>query len=276
MSRSITDSLTRTPRAALFVLLASGSLSLAFAQASPAPPDVRAVPAEAQRTASGLASRLLEPGKDERRATDKDVVTVHYTMWTTDGKTVDSTRSRNAPARFALENVIAGWRECVTLMSVGEKRRCWIPPALAYKGQKGRPAGMLVFDIELLSAEASPTIPPPNVSAPPEDASRTASGLAYTVLEPGTGARKPYDSSRVTVHYTGWTTDGRMFDSSVMRGEPTQFRLNEVIKGWTEGVQLMVEGEKTRFWIPENLAYAQGGGPKGMLVFDIELIEIER
>ena len=75
------------------------------------------------------------------------------------------------------------------------------------------------------------------------------------------------------MHYTGWTTDGKMFDSSVMRGEPTSFPLDHVIKGWTEGVQLMVVGEKTRFWIPEKLAYkGQGGAPKGMLVFDVELI----
>ena len=67
-----------------------------------------------------------------------------------------------------------------------------------------------------------------------------------------------------------------MFDSSVMRGAPTSFGLGDVIKGWTEGVQLMVEGEKTRFWIPQNLAYESGGGPKGMLVFDIELIKIDR
>jgi peptidylprolyl isomerase len=83
--------------------------------------------------------------------------------------------------------------------------------------------------------------------------------------------------SRVTVHYTGWTTDGKMFDSSVMKGTPATFNLTDVIKGWTEGVQLMVEGEKTRFWIPQELAYqGQSGGPRGMLVFDIELITIER
>jgi len=80
----------------------------------------------------------------------------------------------------------------------------------------------------------------------------------------------------VRVHYTGWTTDGQMFDSSVARNEPISFGLNQVIAGWTEGVQLMVEGEKRRLWIPENLAYrGQRGAPQGMLVFDVELIEIE-
>jgi peptidylprolyl isomerase len=79
----------------------------------------------------------------------------------------------------------------------------------------------------------------------------------------------------VTVHYTGWSTDGKMFDSSVARGEPTTFRLDGVIPGWTEGVQMMVEGEQRRFWIPAKLAY-EGipGRPQGLLVFDIELIRI--
>ena len=93
------------------------------------------------------------------------------------------------------------------------------------------------------------------MKAPPADAKKTASGLAYKVLQPGTGTRHPTATSQVTVHYSGWTTDGKMFDSSVTRGEPATFPLNGVIKGWTEGLQLMVEGEKARFWIPEDLAY---------------------
>ena len=81
----------------------------------------------------------------------------------------------------------------------------------------------------------------------------------------------------MTVHYTGWTTDGKMFDSTVCTGHADDVRgSNEVIPGWTEGVALMVEGERTRFWIPENLAYkGEAGSPRGMLVFDIELIRIE-
>jgi peptidylprolyl isomerase len=80
----------------------------------------------------------------------------------------------------------------------------------------------------------------------------------------------------VTVHYSGWTTDGKLFDSSVARGEPTTFPLNRVIPGWTEGLQLMVVGERRRFWIPEKLAYkGAAGAPKGMLVFDVELISFE-
>ena len=80
----------------------------------------------------------------------------------------------------------------------------------------------------------------------------------------------------MTVHYSGWTTDGKLFDSSVTRGETISFPLNRVIPGWTEGLQLMVAGEKRRFWIPENLAYnGAAGAPAGMLVFDVELISFK-
>lgn len=121
------------------------------------------------------------------------------------------------------------------------------------------------------------TIPAPaDVAAPPAEATRSASGLATRVLTPGTGTEHPRANSRVKVHYTGWTTDGQMFDSSVARNEPISFGLNQVISGWTEGVQLMVEGETRRLWIPEKLAYGgQRGAPQGMLVFDVELIRIE-
>ena len=118
-------------------------------------------------------------------------------------------------------------------------------------------------------------IPPPDdVKAAPADAKKTASGLAYKVLTPGKGKTHPTGTSEVTVHYTGWTTDGKMFDSSVAGGAPLTFPLNGVIKGWTEGVQLMTEGEKARFWIPEPLAYGGRRPPFGMLVFDIELLKI--
>jgi FKBP-type peptidyl-prolyl cis-trans isomerase len=116
---------------------------------------------------------------------------------------------------------------------------------------------------------------PADVAAPPEDAEVTASGLASKVLKKGTGTEHPTATSTVTVHYTGWTTDGKMFDSSVKRDRTSSFPLNAVIKGWTEGLQLMVVGEKRRFWIPADLAYGEEGRVPGMLVFDVELFAIK-
>lgn len=118
---------------------------------------------------------------------------------------------------------------------------------------------------------------PSDVAAPPKDAKKSKAGVFYKVQKAGSGKAHPTASSTVTVHYTGWTTDGKMFDSSVSRGEPAQFPLSGVIAGWTDGLQVMVEGETTRFWIPEELAYkGQPGAPAGMLVFDVELIKIDK
>ncbi len=127
-------------------------------------------------------------------------------------------------------------------------------------------------------AEGDSIPAPPDVAAPPPDAEVTASGLASKRLIRGCGTEHPTEASSVTVHYTGWTTDGKMFDSSVTRGSEATFPLNRVIPGWTEGVQLMVVGEKRRFWIPGDLAYGDDprpGAPAGMLVFDVELIAID-
>jgi len=243
----------------------------------PAPPDVAGPAADAVKTKSGLATKVLTPGTGTEHPKADDIVTVHYTGWNTKGEMFDSSYARGKPSTFGVNRVIAGWGEAVQLMVAGEKRRAWIPEELAYKGRTDRPQGMLVFDIELVSFVANPTTPPEDVAKAPADAQKTRSGLAYKVLRAGTGTVHPKSSNRVTVHYTGWTTDGKMFDSSVAKGQPATFPLDQVIPGWTEGVQLMVEGEKTRFWIPQRIAYdGQSGMPSGMLVFDVELIAIQK
>src|SRR5579862_8564452 len=230
----------------------------------PAPPDVAAPPADAAKTPSGLATKVIKKGSDGDKPLKDDLVMIHYSGWTTDGKMFDSSVTRGKPSTFRVGGVIAGFSEGLQLMTVGETRRMWIPQALAYKGQENRPMGMLVFDVELI---AIPNRAPADVKAPPADATKTASGLAYKVLQPGVGGRHPKPSSQVTVDYSGWTTDGKMFDSSIVRGQPTTFAVDGVIPGWTEGLQLMVEGEKARFWIPEKIAYAGKQAPYGMLVF---------
>jgi peptidylprolyl isomerase len=204
----------------------------------PAPPDVKAPPADAAKTPSGLASKVLTPGKGKEKPAAADSVEVHYTGWTTDGRMFDSSVKRGAPAKFPLGNVIKGWTEGLQLMTVGEKRRFWIPANLAYgeDAAGGRPAGMLVFDVELLGISSAPKVPE-DVAAAPKNAKKTKSGIAYKVLKKGTGKEHPKAESNVEVHYSGWTTDGKMFDSSVARGMPATFPLNGVIAGWTEGVQ---------------------------------------
>ncbi|MBA3501642.1 MAG: FKBP-type peptidyl-prolyl cis-trans isomerase [Deltaproteobacteria bacterium] len=176
-------------------------------------------------------------------------------------------------------------------MSVGDRYRFWIPEELAYKGNPGKPQGMLVFEVELLEIKAPAAQPPddghghgapppkpgaipapPDVAAPPKDAKKTAKGVFYKILTAKKGAAHPTASDAVTVKYTGWQTNGTMFDSS--RDQPATFSLGGVIEGWTDGIPMIGVGEKARLWIPEALAYP-GGEPAGMLVFDVELLEIK-
>lgn len=134
------------------------------------------------------------------------------------------------------------------------------------------------------AAPAKPTLPttsaiktdaPADVAAPPPDAVRQPNGLAYKTLKPGDGPLASRDST-VSVHYAGWTTDGKLFDSSVPRAEALTIGLHQVIVGWREGVAGMKVGEIRRLWIPEIMAYGgKEGAPKGMLVFDVELLRVE-
>ena len=113
-----------------------------------------------------------------------------------------------------------------------------------------------------------------------EGVETTESGLQYKVLQQGTGHQYPTATDTVKVHYHGTLLDGSVFDSSVERGEPIEFSLHQVIKGWTEGLQLMVVGEKTRLFIPSELAYGDRAagtiGPGSTLIFDVELLGINQ
>lgn len=248
----------------------------------PAPPDVSAPPANAQRTESGLASRVLERGTGTEHPGPTDGVRVHYTGWRAeDGEMFDSSVARGAPVTFTLDRVIPGWTEGLQRMVPGEKRRLWIPGELAYDGMErrrpGAPTGMLVFDVELLQVYSRE--PPASVSSPPANAERSESGLAWRVLQEGEGDARPAETDRVQVIYTGWRAeDGEVFDTSLRRGRPATFAVNRVIDGWTEGLQLMTPGERRLFWIPAELAYADSPNPRapqGMLVFDVHLLAIE-
>src|SRR3984893_14549457 len=201
---------------ALAVAALSASAQPAAPPPIPAPANVAAPPADAVKPASGLATAVLTPGTGKDHPTKEDLVTVDYTGWTTDGKMFDSSIPKGKPSTFGVSRVIPGFSEGLQLMVAGEKRRLWIPEALAYKGAEGKPKGVLVFDVHLIEM---PNRAPDDVKAPPPDAKKTASGLAYKVLREGIGGRHPRSTSEVTAHYTGWTTDGKMFDSSVVGGQ---------------------------------------------------------
>ncbi|HET6279798.1 MAG TPA: FKBP-type peptidyl-prolyl cis-trans isomerase [Polyangia bacterium] len=247
-----------------------------------APPDVAEAPPQAARAPSGLAWKVLSKGKGATHPGPHDKVILNITGWTPEGEVIASSIPDGEPRSFSMDDLIKGLSEGLRLMARGDKHRMWIPAALATSGQPKRrgPAGPSVYDVELVDFVKMPDpIPvPEDVAAPPADAKRTPSGLVYRFLERGKGKDRPKATSTVEVHYSGWTPDGMLFDSSVSRGKPASFPLNGVIKGWTEGVQLMVVGDKARFWIPSALAYgdtpSRPGAPIGPLVFDIELLSI--
>jgi FKBP-type peptidyl-prolyl cis-trans isomerase len=234
----------------------------------------KTAPPEAQRTESGIAYLLLKPGSGDKRPELHDKVRVRYTTWSK-GKRVDS----DGTVVFDMQGVIAGWTEALQAMRVGEKRRLWIPDRLVYPGRSGYPRADSVFEIELVEVidGKAPLPAPADVAAVPADAIETASGLAYKWLARSSGTEKPNAWDRVTIHFTGWTSDGAMFESSRQREQPGIFDIAEVMPGWREALPLLAVGDQARFWIPEPLAYqGKGGKPKGTLVFDIELLSITR
>ncbi|NNL87791.1 MAG: FKBP-type peptidyl-prolyl cis-trans isomerase [Marinicaulis sp.] len=245
------------------------------------------------KTESGLLYEVLEEGpEDGISPISTDLVVVHYVGTLKDGVEFDSSRARGAAASFKLNQVIPGWTEGLQLMSEGDRFRFFVPPDLAY-GETPRPGGAigpndaLIFDVELLKVQN----PERNLAASTawlednakkEGVQTTPSGLQYKVLSSGKDdGASPAATDTVKVHYAGTLTNGTKFDSSYDRGEPIEFPLNRVIAGWTEGVQLMNEGDKYQFFIPPDLGYGESGtpggpiGPNEALVFEVELIEVK-
>jgi peptidylprolyl isomerase len=243
-------------------------------------------------TLSGLQYMVLSKGPDGGYSPKaEDIVDVQYVGTLTDGVEFDSSIKRGAAARFPLNRVIPGWTEGVQLMKEGDKFRFFVPPDLAY-GAEGTPGGpigpneALIFDVELVKVSS----PERNLATATKFLAEngkksgvrtTASGLQYEVLTKGkAGGKSPTDANKVSVHYEGRLLDGTVFDSSYDRGEPIEFPLARVIPGWTEGVQLMSEGDKFRFYIPPSLAYGENGtpggpiGPNEALIFDVELLKV--
>jgi peptidylprolyl isomerase len=235
-------------------------------------------------TASGLQYILVEKVAESQKAEEGSSVTVHYTGYLLDGKIFDSSVERDQPAKFTIGGgrLIKGWEEGVSYMRVGEKARLIIPPHLAY-GEQGAggvipPNATLIFDIELVSVKEGAK--PFDVSG--KDTLKTSSGLKYIVVSRAPNdAKQAQPGKTVKVHYTGYLTTGKMFDSSLDRGQPIDFMLGtgRVIKGWEEGVALMKQGDKMRLIIPSELGYGdQGVGgvipPNATLIFDVELVEV--
>ncbi|MBC8203390.1 MAG: FKBP-type peptidyl-prolyl cis-trans isomerase, partial [Planctomycetes bacterium] len=240
---------------------------------------------ESTQSDSGLEWWVIREGMGGETPNTTATVRVHYSGWLEDGTMFDSSVKRGQPATFPLNRVIRGWTEGVSGMQVGEKRKFRIPANLAY-GSRGRPSippdSTLIFDVELLDIIDYAKVPPMEQlpgSPVTGEASTSDSGLSWYDMTAGDGPQPASASSTVTVHYTGWLTDGTKFDSSVDRGETISFPLNGVIAGWTEGVGSMKVGGKRKLIIPSGLGYGPNGMPPvipggATLIFDVELVSV--
>jgi FKBP-type peptidyl-prolyl cis-trans isomerase len=209
---------------------------------------------------------VLTPGTGSVHPVLDDSVKVTFASWTTDGTPFLA----GDAITFHVARAIPGWSEALAQMVVGEKRRLWVPPALAYEGQLGAPRGLVVFDLQLVEIVPGPSAPA-DVGAPPPGAMKLQDGLASQVLAPGDGKVHPAINDIVTLTFASWTADG----TPLARGEGVAVTVGRSIPGWVEAIPLMVVGEKRRIWLPPALAYAAvPGTPSGPVVFDLELSEI--
>ena len=248
------------------------------------PADVAAPAAGAQATKNGTKYVVVRAGTGKDTAKPYDNVTFQYTAWDAEGRMFDTTemKKKAAPAKQQPYRSAPPIAEILETMIAGERVRFWTDAD--HMQEKGKPPlpnlpkGSICYELELLTLEpgVEPPLTPPDVAKPPADAKKTPKGTFYKLLKAGKGGPHPAPTDTVKVHYSGWTTDGKMFDSSVTRGTPAEFSLQGVVAGWTDGIPMMAVGDKMRFWIPEELAYKGAPGkPQGMLVFDVDLLEIK-
>ena len=237
-------------------------------------------------TASGLQYEVLQQGTGEK-PTAADTFVCHYRGTLLDGTEFDASYKRGEPLQMPVTAVIPGWTEGLQLMPVGSKYKFYIPYQLGYgvTGQGAIPGGAtLVFEVELLDVkktrpnpvlEASRNFLEQNKLRP--EVKTTASGLQYEVIREGTGPKMAALDTFVC-HYRGTLVDGTEFDASYNRGQPLIMPANQVIRGWTEGLQLMPVGSKYKFYIPSDLGYGpRGYGPipgGAAIIFEVELLEI--
>jgi peptidylprolyl isomerase len=209
---------------------------------------------------------------------------VHYTGFLPDGTIFDSSRKKGDPVRITVnsQQVFEGWDMGLNMMQKGTKIKLFIPAKLAY-GKDGYnnlvpPNSAIILDMEMV--DLVPPEPVVKWDINGKQVLETPSGLKYVVFEPGQGELiKP--QSIVTVNYSGYFTNGELFDSSVKRFEPIRFPvgIGSVIDGWDEGLQLMRKGSKFQLLVPSHLGYGSEGAPPQILpdtdlIFDIEVLDV--
>lgn len=241
--------------------------------------------------ATGLQFRDLKEGMGEA-CPEGASVTVHYVGWLTNGTEFDNSRKRGEPAKFALTGVIRGWTLGIPGMKPGGVRKLVIAPKMGYGPiQKGDipPNSTLIFEVELISANAPagarnvttgpgrPLSDNSNGGTDDAELKDLEGGLKYRDVKEGSGDAVKAGAT-ITIHYTGWTVDGNVFDSSKKTGMPATFPLGRLIPGWQKGIPGMKPGGIRKLVIPGALGYGPDGSgdnipPNATLVFEIELVK---
>lgn len=258
--------LARVVFSGIFLL---GSFNCVAAAKAPASAQV---PGNAIESASGMSYLVLQPAKPGAKSIKPDFFEYRVTMWTPNesGKLI-SKESGILRANFkSVATSSPALARAALLSLTGETRRWWF-------SAPDNSAQTQIIDLTVIG-NVDPAPAPSDVASIPETANKTASGLAYRVIKKGSGTGHPTLQSVITIDYSGWTPDGKLFDSSITRGDKAVFPLNGLITGWKEGLTLMSPGDTYRFWIPGHLAYdsiPNANGPKGMLVFDVTLYSFE-
>lgn len=264
------------------VLCCVSVASAALAQEPPpSAPKHRASLERTLNTASGLTMEVIARGRGKAHPQANDCVRLRFIVWSSDGTVFARSSPDGSPNTECVRRLTLGVAEVVRAMVVGEQRRAWVPARLnsadTAGGLQEAPLA-LTYDITLVDVIKAPPTPSPLMGSDPR-ARKLPSGLALKVLSKGSGTVHPSITSKVTLHLSGWTTDGALFESTLMTGQTARFEVQALLPGLREGVQAMVEGEHVRLWIPAALAYGNGrrrrGQPAGPLVYDVELCAIE-
>ena len=230
---------------------------------------------------SGVKYWDIKVGEGEATKPHATVV-AHYSSWLEDGTLFDTSVTRQRPSRFELDTIVPGFAEGITSMKVGGRRRIEVPPEMGYGpgGSSPRvpPNATLVYEVELFEVMQPVVIPKPGALDGVKPV-RTASGLTYWDIKTGTG-ESPRPDSIVSLEYSGWLTDGKLFHSTLQEGRPETFRLDKVIPGMTEGTLSMKVGGKRRLVVPPELGYGVKGlpghvPPSSLLVFEIDLLSVK-
>jgi FKBP-type peptidyl-prolyl cis-trans isomerase len=238
---------------------------------------------------SGLATKVLRNGSGSIHPSGNDCMEVSFIAWKRDGSLAAASGPHGESTTQCLSAAIPGVAVALASMVAGEKRRVWVPADYSVASHMAHHAGHpmqedetprsdLTFDLELIRVLESARTPP-DLRTPPRTAYHTPSGVVIEVLKPGMGTGHPTMNSRVKLNYTGWTTDGTVFESTTMSRHLATFLLGTALPGWRDALPHMLPGEKARLWIPAKLAYGDHPAnrllPAGPLVYDLELIDFE-